>query len=43
MMSSAGHAAILEDFEHIEQEEVGEGIHEKYLAIAEKLAQEMLQ
>jgi len=42
MMSPMGHAAILEDFEQVEQYEVGEGIHEKYLAIAEKLAQEML-
>jgi len=32
----------MEDFEQVEREEVGKGIHEKYLAIAEKLAQEML-
>src|SRR5512146_1096008 len=33
--------AVLEGFEHVEHEETGEGIHEKYLALAEKLENEM--
>ncbi len=32
---------LLEDFEHVEHEETGEGVHEKYLALAAKLEQEM--
>ena len=43
VIPAEGHAEIMDDFEQIEREEVGEGIHQKYLAIAEKLAQEMLQ
>lgn len=31
---------VLEDFETVEHEETGEGVHEKYLALAEKLEQE---
>ena len=31
---------VAEDFEHVEHEETGEGVHEKYLALAEKLEQE---
>ncbi len=31
------HAEIDEAFEHVEHEETGAGVHEKYLAIAEKL------
>jgi len=31
---------VVEDFEHVEHEETGEGVHEKYLAIAEKLEKE---
>jgi hemerythrin-like domain-containing protein len=31
---------VAADFEHIEREEAGEGIHEKYLALAEVLEQE---
>ncbi len=31
---------VLDDFEHVEHEETGEGVHEKYLALAEKLEQE---
>ena len=32
---------VVEDFERVEHEETGEGIHEKYLALAEKLEREM--
>jgi hemerythrin-like domain-containing protein len=32
--------AINDGFEHIEHEETGEGVHEKYLALAEKLERE---
>jgi hemerythrin-like domain-containing protein len=32
---------VAEGFEHLEYEETGEGIHEKYLALAEKLEAEM--
>jgi hemerythrin-like domain-containing protein len=35
------HAEISEAFEHVEHEETGEGIHEKYLALAEKLEQDV--
>jgi hemerythrin-like domain-containing protein len=35
------HAQVLEDFERIEREEVGEGVHEKYHALAEALEDEM--
>jgi len=31
------HAEIDEAFEHVEHEETGAGVHEKYLALAEKL------
>jgi len=31
---------IAEDFEHVEHEETGEGVHEKYLALAEALEKE---
>jgi hemerythrin-like domain-containing protein len=31
------HAEVLEGFEHIEHEETGEGVHEKYLALADSL------
>jgi hemerythrin-like domain-containing protein len=30
-------AQVVEDFEHVEHEETGEGIHEKYLALASSL------
>jgi hemerythrin-like domain-containing protein len=33
-------ASVLDGFEHIEHEETGEGVHEKYLALAEKLEHE---
>ncbi len=32
---------VTEGFEHVEHEETGEGIHEKYLALAEKLEKEV--
>ncbi len=31
------HAAVWDGFEHVEHEETGEGVHEKYLALAEEL------
>ena len=34
---------LISDFERLEQEETGEGIHEKYLAMAEALEKETLQ
>ena len=33
--------AVYEGFEQVEHEETGEGVHEKYLALAEKLEKEM--
>ncbi len=33
-------AAVLDGFEKVEHEETGEGVHEKYLAMAEALSQE---
>jgi hemerythrin-like domain-containing protein len=33
-------AQVLTDFERVEHEDTGEGVHEKYLAMAEKLEQE---
>jgi len=35
------HAAVLEGFEHVEHDETGEGVHEKYLALAEALEKEI--
>lgn len=35
------HDSVWEGFEHVEHAESGEGVHEKYLALAESLAQEM--
>jgi len=32
---------VLEDFEHIEQEDTGAGVHEKYLALAKTLEKEI--
>lgn len=32
---------VMEDFERVEHEETGEGVHEKYLALAEKLEAEV--
>lgn len=33
----AEHSAVLDGFEHVEHEETGAGVHEKYLALAETL------
>ncbi len=35
------HQKINDDFEHIEHVETGEGVHEKYLGLAERLEKEM--
>ena len=35
------HPAVLTGFEHVEHEETGEGIHEKYLALADALGKEI--
>jgi hemerythrin-like domain-containing protein len=35
------HAAVWRDFEHVEHAETGAGVHERYLALAEALAEEM--
>jgi hemerythrin-like domain-containing protein len=32
---------VAQGFEHVEHEETGEGIHEKYLALAESLEREL--
>jgi hemerythrin-like domain-containing protein len=34
------HERVTEGFEHVEHEETGEGVHEKYLALADKLEAE---
>jgi hypothetical protein len=34
-------ARVTEDFEHVEHEETGEGVHEKYLGLAASLEREM--
>ena len=33
---------VAEDFERVEHEETGEGVHEKYLALADKLEKDSL-
>ena len=38
---AAMHESVFEGFEHVEHEETGEGVHEKYLALAEKLEKEL--
>ena len=35
------HDAVIQGFERVEHEETGEGVHEKYLALAERLAAEV--
>jgi hemerythrin-like domain-containing protein len=40
-ISADKHAEIDDAFEHVEHEETGEGVHEKYLALAEKLEAEI--
>jgi hemerythrin-like domain-containing protein len=41
VIPAADHEQVVEGFEHVEHEETGEGVHEKYLALAEKLEQEV--
>jgi len=38
----AEHDGVLEGFEHVEHEDTGPGVHEKYLALAEALEKESL-
>ena len=37
----AEHDKVFDGFEHVEHEETGEGVHEKYLALADALEREM--
>ncbi len=39
-LSPSQQARVADDFEHVEHEETGEGVHEKYLALAEALEKE---
>lgn len=41
MIPAAQHDAVWEGFERVEHEETGEGVHEKYLALAESLEREV--
>jgi hemerythrin-like domain-containing protein len=41
VIPTADQGGVTEAFERVEHEETGEGVHEKYLALAEKLEQEM--
>jgi hemerythrin-like domain-containing protein len=41
VISADQHDAVFEGFERVEHEETGEGVHEKYLALAEALEKEM--
>ena len=41
MIPAANHPSVLAGFLHVEHEETGEGIHEKYLALADKLNAEI--
>ena len=43
IIPQAEHPAVMAGFEHVEHEETGEGVHEKYLALAEKLNAEILK
>jgi hemerythrin-like domain-containing protein len=38
----ADYAQVEEGFEHVEHEETGEGVHEKYLALADRLAAQVM-
>lgn len=40
VIPEAQHAQVLTDFEHVEHDETGEGVHEKYLALVDKLEKE---
>ena len=37
----ARHAAVMDGFEHVEHEETGEGVHEKYLALVDRIEKEV--
>jgi hemerythrin-like domain-containing protein len=41
VIPQAEHERVTEGFEHIEHEETGEGVHEKYLGLADRLEQEV--
>jgi hemerythrin-like domain-containing protein len=41
LIPAAEHDQVLEGFEHVEHEETGEGVHQKYLALADALEQEI--
>jgi hemerythrin-like domain-containing protein len=41
VIPQAEYAQVEQGFEHVEHEETGEGIHEKYLGLAEKLEREI--
>jgi len=43
VLPPAGQERLMEDFERVEQEETGAGVHEKYLALADRLAKELEQ
>ncbi len=43
VLPPAGQERLMEDFERVEHEETGAGVHEKYLALADRLAQELEQ
>ena len=43
VIPEAEHEAVFEGFEHVEHEETGEGVHEKYLGLAGALAGEVNQ
>jgi hemerythrin-like domain-containing protein len=40
VIPAAEHAGVFDDFEHVEHDETGAGVHEKYLALAEALERE---
>ncbi len=42
VIPASEHDAVFERFERVEHEETGEGVHEKYLALAEKLEKEVV-
>lgn len=43
VIRAAAQDKVTEDFEQVEHEETGEGVHEKYLALAEKLEKEIAE
>ena len=42
LIPASKHARVAEGFEHVEHEETGEGVHEKYLALADWLEHEII-